>query len=113
MKRYSSFVIGIWAILLPALVLASPIKVQIRTGIDTSVTILTILNGLVNIMLYWGGSISTAVFMLGAFTMVASAGNDEYLSMGKTMMKSAAMGLAIILGSWMMLSTMVYFIYGF
>ncbi len=113
MRSITSVVVGCVSVLLPFFAYAAPRVVNIKTGISTSVTVISVLTGIVDLLLYWGGTISTSVFLLGAFTMTASAGNDEYVSMGKTMMKSAAIGLAIVLASWMILSTVVFFIAGF
>ncbi len=113
MRRIASLFVGICSFLFPLFAVAAPRIVTINTGIGTNVTVISVLTGIVDLLLYWGGTISTSVFLLGAFTMVASAGNDDYLSMGKTMMKSAAIGLAIVLASWMILSTVVFFIAGF
>jgi hypothetical protein len=83
-------------------------QVIIDTGVSSDVE--TILTGIVDVLLLWAGVVTTAVFLLGALLMVASGGSDTYLSAGKKIMKAAAIGLAIILGSWMILSTIVYII---
>ncbi|MEQ1849886.1 MAG: hypothetical protein ABL890_04850 [Candidatus Peribacteraceae bacterium] len=89
-----------------------PIKVSAQLRIDTGVysTTETILTGIVDVLLLWSGVVTTAVFLIGALMMVASGGSDTYLSAGKKIMKAAAIGLAIILGSWMILSTVVFII---
>ncbi len=68
--------------------------------------------GFVNAILNWSGVIATGLFLLGAILMIGSAGNDQYLSAGKRIMKSAIIGFALVLASWMILSTVVYFIAG-
>lgn len=92
--------------------LCVPLTASAQLVIDTGVRsdTATILSGIVNVLLLWSGVVTTAVFLLGALLMVVSGGNDTYLSSGKKIMKAAAIGLAIILGSWMILSTVVYFI---
>ena len=61
-------------------------------------------------MFEWSGLIATALFLLGAFLMVGSGGDEAYLAAGKKIMKASLIGIAFILSAWMMLSTVVYFI---
>lgn len=84
----------------------------IQTGISPNVTVSTIVGGLVYILLLWSSLVTTALFLLGCFLMVASGGNDALLSNGKKIMKASLIGLAIILSSWLILSTVVFFIAG-
>jgi ABC-type nickel/cobalt efflux system permease component RcnA len=89
-----------------------PMTVSAQLRIDTGVysTTETILGGIIDVLLLWSGVVTTAVFLIGALMMVASGGSDTYLSAGKKIMKAAAIGLAIILASWMILSTVVFVI---
>ncbi len=82
----------------------------ISTGVTS--TIPSIFGGIVNLLLLWSGVVATALFLLGAILMVGSGGNDATLSNGKKIMKASLIGLAIILGSWLILSTTIYFIAG-
>ncbi len=95
-------------LLLPLSAGATP--VYIDTGVTTSIP--QIIQGLVDLFLRWSLLIATAVFLMGAALMVGSGGNDAYLSAGKKLMKAALIGLAIVLGSWLILSTVVAFIAG-
>lgn len=94
--------------LLPATAVAAPLPV--RTGVVTDIP--TIMGGFLSIMLQWSSMVATAIFLLGAIFMVGSGGNDEYLSTGKKLMKASMIGYAIILSSWLILSTAVYLIAG-
>lgn len=98
-------------ILLPQIMLAytpgDPIAV--RTGVVT--TIPRIVGGIVNVLLFWGGGVTTTLFLIGAFMMVGSGGGP-FLEKGKNTMKAALIGYAIILSSWLILSTAVFFIAG-
>jgi hypothetical protein len=91
-------------------VLAFPVSAQvfISTGVHTSIP--RILGGLVHIGVLWSGLITTALFLIGASMMVGSGGSDALLSNGKKIMTASLIGLAIILSSWLILSTVVYFI---
>ncbi len=91
-------------LLLPALAYA----LDINTGVSSDVP--TILRGIVNVLLRWAGFVATALFLLGAFIMVGSGGSEANLATGKKIMKASLIGLALILSSWMILSTVVSFI---
>lgn len=97
----------LWSILfLAPAVSAEPLRVD--TGVNS--TIPTIVAGIVNVLLLWSGVVATALFLLGAIIMVGSGGSDTYLSAGKKIMKASIIGLAIILASWMILSTVVFLV---
>lgn len=96
-------------LLFPA-VPAYALQVIVDTGINT--TIPQILQGVVNLLILWSGVITTTLFLIGSTLMVSSGGSDALLSNGKKIMKASLIGLAIILSSWLILSTVVYFIAG-
>lgn len=81
--------------------------VYIDTGINN--TIPGIIAGLVNVLFYLSTFVAFSIFMLGGFYMVASGGNEQILGNGKKLMRFSLVGLAIILGSWLLLSTFVNF----
>ncbi len=85
----------------------TPIVVTVDTGVKT--TIPQIIEGLQDVLLRWSGFIATGLFLLGAIMMVGSGGEDSILSAGKRIMKATAIGLFLVLISWMLLSTAVYF----
>ncbi len=68
-----------------------------------------IISGLVNVLFYMSAFVTLSVFLLGGFYMVASGGNEQVLGNGKKLMRFSLIGFAIILGSWMLLSTFVNF----
>lgn len=82
--------------------------------VDTGVTstIPSIFNGFVDLLLTWSIFVASALFLLGCIMMVGSGGSDAILSNGKKIMKASLIGLAIILCSWLILSTAVFFIAG-
>ncbi len=82
--------------------------VCIDTGVSTTVP--AILSGIINVLLLWSGLLTTALFLLGAIFMVGSGGSEASLSAGKKIMKASLIGLVLILSSWLLLSTMVYFL---
>lgn len=87
---------------------ASAAPLTISTGVTSTVP--TIFNGIVDLLLMWSSLVATALFLFGSILMVGSGGNDATLSNGKKIMKASLIGLAIILSSWMILSTVVSFI---
>lgn len=83
---------------------------QVCIGTGVSSTIPSILQGFVNVLFGWAALVATALFMLGSILMVGSGGEEKYLSAGKAIMKSSMIGFAIVLSSWLILSTVIYFI---
>lgn len=89
---------------------AAAAPVVIDTGVQT--TIPQAIQGFVDVLLKWSSFVVTGLFLLGAILMVGSGGNDAYLSAGKKIMQSCLIGYAIILASWLVISTVVFFIAG-
>lgn len=83
--------------------------VCIDTG-TVGITIPHIMGRIVDLLLYWSGFVSITLFIVGGLLMIGSGGSDTFLSTGKKIMKGSLIGLAIVLGSWMILSTVLYFI---
>lgn len=83
-----------------------PIKVD--TGVRTTVD--KLFGGIVNTLFVWAFAIATAIFLIGALFMVASGGEENVLTNAKRLMKGSLIGFAIVLGSWMILSTFLYFL---
>lgn len=82
-------------------------------GINTGVTPRTIpqiLAGIINILHALAIAVVTAAFLYGGIMVVASAGRENVVQNGKGIMKSSLIGLAIILGSWVILSTFLAFL---
>ncbi|HRH93033.1 MAG TPA: hypothetical protein PKV72_00705 [Candidatus Peribacteria bacterium] len=98
--------------LVPQIALAQYVPgapIAVRTGVVT--TIPRIVAGIVNVLLFWGGGVTTTIFLVGAFMMVGSGGG-RFLENGKKLMIGAAVGYAIILSAWLIESTVVFFIAG-
>ena len=112
-SRRALFRIALAALLLvPATVAAQYVPgapVVVATGVNTSIP--QIVAGVVNVLLFWATLVTTAIFLVGAAVMVGSAGGNQ-LDQGKKMMTAALIGYAIILSSWLILSTTVHFIAG-
>lgn len=83
-------------------------QVCINTGVDSNIP--SILQGLVNVLFGWAALVATALFMVGSILMVGSGGEEKFLASGKAIMKSSMIGFAIVLSSWLILSTVIYFI---
>ena len=84
--------------------------VCIDTGIGNSITVSSVIGKIVDVLLYWSGFVALTLFIIGGVMMIGSGGSDALLSSGKKIMKGALIGYAIVLGSWMILSTVLYFI---
>lgn len=107
-KRLSVIVI-LWVIPVALMAACPPVcQVTVNTGVDSDVP--TVLQGIVNVLLGWSALVATGLLLLGSILMVGSGGEEAYLSAGKKIMKAALIGFAIILSSWLILSTVIYFI---
>jgi len=80
---------------------------QLRVDTGVTATIPSIFGGIVVLLGTWSTYVALALFLLGAILMVGSGGHDTTLSAGKKIMKASIVGLAIILASWLILSTFV------
>jgi|GEM_PF-6341354 hypothetical protein len=97
----------LWSLALPAM---AQRVITVNTGVHTDIP--TIVEGIVNLLLLWSSFVATALFLLGALFMVGSGGNEQFSSAGKKIMKAAMIGFAIVLASWLIISTAVFFIAG-
>lgn len=71
------------------------------------------IQGIIFTLKSWAHGIAIMIFLFGAFCMIASRGKDEgffALSKGKKTMEAAVIGLAIVYGSWLILSTVLFLI---
>jgi len=57
------------------------------------------------------GAIALSIFVVGAFLMVISAGNDTLLQAAKRAMKGSLIGLALVVGSYGIYRTIVFLLY--
>lgn len=53
------------------------------------------------------GSVALLAFIYGGFLWLISAGNPDQVKKGKEVMKWAVLGLAVIIGAYMIVSTIV------
>lgn len=110
MHRIGKILIGTAAFALPLALAAQQPSSQVVIDTGVSTTIPQLISGIINVLLQWSGLVATGLFLLGATLMVASGGEDARLSAGKKIMKAAVIGLAFILASWLILSTVVSFV---
>jgi hypothetical protein len=68
------------------------------------------MGNVVNVLLYWSSFVALTLFIVGGVMMIGSGGSDALLSSGRKIMKGSLIGFAIVLASWMILSTVLYFI---
>ncbi|MFH1030575.1 MAG: hypothetical protein V1770_04935 [bacterium] len=59
---------------------------------------------LINYMLAIAGSLGLLFFVYGGFTWLISAGNSDKVSKGKEILSSAALGILVVLASWMIVN---------
>ena len=81
----------------------------VGTGVRISLA-----QGLSNVYLFMALSAMgffTLLFLLGAATLTMSRGDQTKVDNGKKMMISALIGLAIVLGSYGIMRTVLYFLY--
>lgn len=84
-------------------------QVCVDTGVST--TIPRILAGIVNVLFYLSTAVGLVIFLLGGLYAIASGGNEQLLGNGKRLMRFALIGIAVVGGSWMILSTFInYFL---
>lgn len=57
------------------------------------------------------GMIALSIFLVGAFMMVISAGQDTLLQSGKRAMKGSLIGIALVTGSYGIYRTVVFWLY--
>ena len=57
------------------------------------------------------GMIALSIFLVGAFMMVISAGQDTLLQSGKRAMKGSLIGIAIVTGAYGIYRTVVFWLY--
>jgi hypothetical protein len=53
----------------------------------------------------------TILFLVGALLLILSRGKEDQVSRGKNLMIGSLIGLAIVLGSYAIISTFLYFLY--
>ncbi len=113
MKKLLAAAAGIIVLTLPALATAAgyePVVVRLNGGFWVAFE--TVFRGLVNVMLLWAMPIAVTLFVFGAFRMAASGGSDNAITQAKSIMKGSLIGFAIIAGSYLILSSILYIIAG-
>ncbi len=71
----------------------------------------TIFSRLNDLFFYSAGAIALSIFLIGAFMMVISGGQDTLLQSGKRAMKGSLIGLALVAGSYGIYRTVVAWLY--
>lgn len=87
---------------------AHAFSMSVNTGINTSFA--NILSGVTAILLAGAAPVMLAVFMIGALFMTAAAGDEGRIKKGKDIMIGSLIGLFVILGSYGILRTVLFFI---
>jgi hypothetical protein len=82
----------------------------LQVGIGTEFDFLTLAGNLMNYLASTITIVSSVVFIIGAFMMVASRGKDDQVSTGKAMMTGSLIGMCVVLGSYGIYRTVLYFI---
>lgn len=77
------------------------------SGVCTLCDALQIFVVLMRWMLGFAGSIALLFFIYGGFLFLTSGGVESKVTSGKTALTNATIGLALILGSWMIVNTVI------
>ncbi|MFA7682398.1 MAG: hypothetical protein WCX61_05210 [Candidatus Peribacteraceae bacterium] len=77
-----------------------------------NVTVDIMIGNVVNVLMRTGYWVCASIFLVGAFMYTISTGEETRKSLGKSMMMGSVIGGAIISGAKMIMSTVLFFIYG-
>jgi len=91
------------AVLLTSLIAASPAFAQTTTTGGVS-QIQTFIESVIQVMITLAGLISVGFFIWGGFGYITSSGNPEKLDQSKKTVIYSAVGLAIVLGAFVLSS---------
>ena len=72
---------------------------------------LTVAGNIINALFVSSTAVALMIFLVGAAFMVFSAGNDTPLQKGKGMMTGSLIGLVVIVSSYAIFRTVVFFLY--
>lgn len=84
-------------------------SIIVDTGVRTS--FLQVMGNMYTFMAASAAGVCTLLFLLGAAQLTVSKGDQTKVDNGKKLMVSALIGLAIILGSYGIIRTILYFLY--
>lgn len=113
MRRILNLLATMYSLLLPGIAAAytsQPVNITFLGFNTTSRSVRQIIEGIVLTLRDWAHGLAIALFLFGAFCMIASRGKDDgffALSKGKKIMEASLIGLAIVYGSWLILSTVL------
>lgn len=82
-------------------------QVTVNPGITGPRTVPEIIAKIITIFHEMALGVVLMVFIVGAFYMLFPGGSETMLSKGKTLIKSSLIAIAIISGSWLLLSSFV------
>lgn len=88
------------SLILTALITATPVFAQ-ATGGDVS-QIQSFIRSVIQVMVTLAGLVSAAFFVWGGFGYITSSGNPEHLDRSKKTIFYSAIGLAIVLGAFVL-----------
>ena len=97
--------------------LLTPVRVlalewrNINLGTGVNISYEDAMNNLVSYLAVSIGTVTTVLFLVGATYMLASGGVADRLDKGKKLMKESLIGMAIVLGSYTILRTVLYFLF--
>lgn len=83
--------------------------IVVDTGVRTP--FLQVMGNIYTFMAVSAAGVCTLLFLLGAAQLTVSKGDQTKVDNGKKLMISALIGLAIILGSYGIIRTVLYFLY--
>lgn len=98
MKKTYYFVAAIVAIGLP-FILAEPALAQTPGGVNN---VENFIRSVITVLAGIAGLVATGFFVVGGFTYITSSGNPEQLDKAKRTLTWSAIGLAIVIGAWVL-----------
>ena len=107
MSRLLPFLLVWLSLPLPALA-----QRTLQVGVGTSLNVNQIFNNVISYLAAGISFLAITMFMVGAFFIVFSRGEADTVKRGKDLMIGAIVGSAVVLGSYAILRTVLYFVYG-
>jgi hypothetical protein len=84
---------------------------QLGVGIGTALNVEQILTNIINYMAASIVFVASASFVVGAFFITFSRGDADQVNRGKSLLIGSLIGMAVVLGAFAILRTVMFFIY--
>jgi hypothetical protein len=101
-------ILGLIALLTP---LGAQAQRQLPVNIGTALSVEAILTNIINYMALAIIFVAAASFVVGAFFITFSRGDPDQVNRGKSLLIGSLIGMGVVLGSFAILRTVLFFIY--